>query len=218
MKKLLAFVIISSILIMTLFSFYVKNTYESLPNLKNVNTSKIRVSYDASEYSQYIYDENISYDTLKENSDLIVEVKCVDYGQQHAYSILRKCQIKKVIYGAYTDDYLYVYEPSYFLPHDEISIVNGYINMHNDKVYLLFLKKVNAPKNVNEIYSKGYYLTSATFGKYEYNNYAKLMVYNYDSDTYYNKINNKCVMIIDKKEAELYNKILTEAYKYKRDS
>lgn len=117
-----------------------------------------------------------------------------------------------MIYGEYTDDYLYVFEPSYFSPYDEISIVNGYINMQNDKTYLLFLKKVNAPENVKEIYSKGYYLTSATFGKYEYNNYAEMIEYSYDFDTYYYQINNKCVMIVDKKEQELYNKILKEVY------
>lgn len=209
-KKFTISIIIISISTMIFLSLYVKKTYIPIDNLKDANYSQLRISYDETNYSQFLYKKEMTYDLLKNNSDLVVEVECMDYGKQYAYSILRKCKIKKVIHGQFNNKYLYVFEPSYFLPHNDISITNGYINMKKNNNYFIFLKKVKTPKNTNKIYDNSYYPTSAMYGKYKSNCYAKTIDFNYDNEIYFDQIQNENVMLLDNKKIEQYNNILEQ--------
>lgn len=200
------------------FSIFVKNSYEPLLNLSEIDNSKVRVSYDYAEYDQYLYyNQNMTYEELKNNSDIIIEVKCIDEGTEKAYSTLRKCEVIKVLNGNYSNEIIYIYEPSYMSPFNEISITNGYINMNRNKNYILFLKKVNAPESVSKEYSQGYYPTSAMFGKYENNHFEELVDYIPENDIYFDEIKNHCTMLIDSNDVVKYNNIVEEInYNYKR--
>lgn len=209
MKKFLIAIIFLIVISMIGFSIYVNDSYEPLLSLSEIDNFKVRISYEYAEFDEYLYyNQDMTYEKLKNNSDIVVEVKCLDDGIQKAYSTLRKCEVVNVLSGDCSDENIYIYEPSYMLPFNEISIINGYINMNKNKSYILFLKKVNAPENVSEVYSKGYYPTSAMFGKYEKNHYEKLFIYKAEKDIYFSEIKDHCTMLIESNDVERYNKII----------
>lgn len=209
MKKFLIAIIFLVVISMIGFSLFVKGSYEPLLTLAEINDNKVRVSYEYAEFDEYFYyDQNMTYEELKNNSDIVIEVKCLDEGMQKAYSTLRKCEVIKVISGNCSDDNIYIYEPSYMLPYEQVAIINGYINMKKNNNYILFLKKVNAPNNVSEEYSKAYYPTSAMFGKYKVNHFEKIVMYEAENDIYYSEIKDHCTMLIDSNDVDKYNKIV----------
>lgn len=209
MKKILIGIISLCIVTMTGFSLYVKNSYESLLSIAQLDAATVRVSYDPSDYSEfYYYNQDITLDDLERNSDIVVEVVCSDLGVQRAYSTLRNCEIKKVIRGKCESESIYIYEPSYVMPYNEIAITNGYINMKENESYILFLKKVNAPKGVDKEYSNGYYLTSPMYGKYQHNYYEELVSDNFDDDVYYDQIEDHNVLLVNEETLALYNSVV----------
>ena len=72
---------------MIFLSLYVKKTYIPIDNLKDANYSQLRISYDETNYSQFLYKKEMTYDLLKNNSDLVVEVESMEYVKKYAYSI-----------------------------------------------------------------------------------------------------------------------------------
>lgn len=209
MKKLLIALIILVTVAMAGFAIYVKDSNKRLLSLSEVQAKNCYIGYEYSEFDQYYYYSDLmNYESLKENSDLIVEVTCRDQGSQRMQCILRKCSVNKIISGDYDEDYLYLYEPSFVSPFDYIEVINGYLNMKEGQTYIVFLKKVNAPNDVNDEYSKGYYLTSAMYGKYKLDNYESLFSYQEGDDIYYEQIMDHETMLVTEEQVNIYNDIL----------
>ena len=103
------------------FSIYVYDSYELLLSFAEIDNFKVRITYEYAEFDEYLYyDQNMTYEKLKNKSDIVVEVKCLDDGTQKAYSMLRKCKVVEVLNGDCSDENIYIYEPSYMLPFDGI--------------------------------------------------------------------------------------------------
>lgn len=82
------------------FACYSKSSYLPMIGLKNLDSKNPVVSYDAGKYKQYYYyNDSMDLDSLMNHSDAVVEVSCLNYGNQTAYSILRNCKVKKIIKG-----------------------------------------------------------------------------------------------------------------------
>ena len=163
MKKIILVLISLSTCFLVGFACYSKSSYLPMIGLKDLDSKNPVVSYDVAEYKQYYYyNDSMDLDSLMNHSDAVVEVSCLNYGKQTAYSILRNCKVKRIIKGENIkkEGHIYIYEPTYISPYDEYPLVNGYINMKIHHTYILFLKKVNAPSSAPSMYSNAYYLTS----------------------------------------------------------
>lgn len=209
MKKILIGLIVLVTAAMVGFAKYVKASNIPVLSLNEVKERNCKLAYEYGDFSElYFYSDSMNYMALSENSDLIVEVTCLDQGSQRALSVLRKCSISKVIEGNYEGDCLYLYEPSFVSPYNYINVMNGYLNMQEGQTYIVFLKKVNAPDNANEEFSKGYHLTSAMYGKYRIGCYESLIEYQEGDDIYYDQVANHETMLVSQKQVDIYNEIL----------
>lgn len=211
MKKLIVLLIVLSTCFMIIYAYYTKSTYLPMIKLSELEQYNLAIEYDTSDYNQYFYyNDQMSYDDLMKESDLVVEITCLDSGEQMAYSTLRYCKIERILKGNQdlVNQNIYIYEPSYIMPYNTISITNGYINMYNNQQYVFFLKKVNAPQSTQSKYSQGYYPVSAEYGKYQLNHYEQKV--DLKEGLLYNEIKDHEVLLTDDKEVTLYNQILKE--------
>lgn len=209
MKKIILVLISLSTCFMVGFAGYSKSSYLPMIGLKDLNSNNPVVSYDAGPYKQYYYyNDSMDLDSLMNHSDAVVEVSCLNYGKQTAYSILRNCKVKRIIKGENIkkEGHIYIYEPTYISPYDEYPLVNGYINMKIHHTYILFLKKVNAPSRAPSMYSNAYYLTSPQYGKYRQGHYEQTTQIN--ENCKYKDIQNHETILVDDKSVTLYNRIL----------
>lgn len=202
-----------------------KASFVELPPLDELKKINPRISYisteedDRSHEYYYKYDiENL--DDLLNFSDLVLEVQPLDEGTPVASSLLRKSKVLNVLKGEYNNEEVYIYEPSYFMDIECYMCIQGYVSMIEGESYVIFLQKIDVPKNMKKnTLQNGYFFTNASLGKFKLGQDAILSDFNDDKEIYFNDIYELSVLFKLQKDVDLYNKLLKELearYKYIR--
>lgn len=219
-KKILWILCLALVIGISLFiGIEVKSSFIPIPTLSEFKAANPPVAYTWYEgeilnatYPYFSYDiTNLS--ELEEASDLILEVVPVDDGTPVAYANMRKCKVMKTLKGQDVEKFVYIYEISTFHSTWNYFCELGYISMKKDENYIVFLKQLENVDKVNDVELKnGYLNTNPTFGKYKIGEEAAIVDYkpNEGKDIYFNDIVDLPVFLIEEKDIEIYNGILSE--------
>lgn len=200
-----------------------KASFVELPPLHELKKINPPISYISTEEDyrslEYYYKYDIQdLDDLINSSDLVLEVQPLDEGTAVASALLRKSKVLRVIKGEYNNEEVYVYEPSHFIHTRSYMCIQGYVSMIESESYVIFLQKIDVPKNMKkDTLQNGYFFTNASLGKFKLGQDAILSDFNDDKEIYFNDIYELSVLFKLQKDVDLYNKLLKELevrYKY----
>lgn len=159
-------------------SLIVRNSFKGTLDFSEANNivNKFQFEYGTAAGDYYNNYDDINFDVLKEDAELIIKVTLTNNREVLKDCILTKVGVSNVIKGKeLINDFkeVYVYEPvSFHYPSKTVSTIGGYNLMKYDKEYILLLKRLKLPDkyNASEKQKLSFMLLNPEFSKFNMEN------------------------------------------------